>query len=109
MRALLIYPVFPQTFWSFDSALRLIGRKALLPPLGLATVAALLPQDWEFELVDCNLRPVTDKEWAWADIVLISAMIVQKPSFFDLIREARRRGKPVAVGGPYATSVPEDA
>jgi radical SAM superfamily enzyme YgiQ (UPF0313 family) len=109
MRGLLIYPVFPQTFWSFDRALRLIGRKALLPPLGLVTVAALLPRDWELKLVDCNVRPVTDAEWAWADIVLLSGMIAQKSSLLALVGEAKRRGTPVVVGGPYVTSVPEDA
>src|SRR5690242_1025985 len=107
MRALLVYPVFPKSFWSFEGVIRLVGRKALIPPLGLATVAALLPQDWEFKLVDCNLRPVTEEEWAWADLVLFSGMIVQKPSFFALVGEAKRRGKPVAVGGPYVTSVPQ--
>jgi radical SAM superfamily enzyme YgiQ (UPF0313 family) len=109
MRALLIYPLFPKTFWSFEAVLSLVGRKALIPPLGLITVAALLPQDWDFRLVDCNLRPVTEDDWAWADIVLMSGMIVQRQSFLDTIKAAKTRGKPVVVGGPYVTSVPEDA
>jgi radical SAM superfamily enzyme YgiQ (UPF0313 family) len=109
MRVLLIYPQFPKTFWSFEKILELVERQVLLPPLGLITVAAILPQEWEFKLVDRNVRSVTEAEWDWADVVILSAMIVQKQDLLALIQEARRRGKKVAVGGPYATSVPEDA
>jgi radical SAM superfamily enzyme YgiQ (UPF0313 family) len=108
MRVLLLYPLFPKTFWSYEKILELVNRKVLLPPLGLVTVAAILPQDWEFKLVDRNVRAVTESEWEWADIVIISAMIVQKQDLLDQIREAKRRGKRVAVGGPYPTSVPEE-
>ncbi|MBW4441507.1 MAG: DUF4070 domain-containing protein [Plectolyngbya sp. WJT66-NPBG17] len=108
MRVLLLYPVFPQSFWSFEKALQLVGRKAMLPPLGLITVAAILPQDWEFKLVDRNLRDVTEAEWNWADLVVMSAMIVQKGDLLEQIREAKRRGKRVAVGGPYATALPNE-
>lgn len=108
MRALLVYPIFPPTFWSYDKILELIDRKVLLPPLGLITVAAILPQTWEFKLVDRNIRAVTEAEWQWADIVIFSAMIVQKYDLIEQIKEAKRRGKSVAVGGPYATSVPHE-
>ncbi len=108
MRVLLLYPLFPQSFWSFEKAITLIGRKAFLPPLGLITVAAILPQDWEFRLVDRNVSKLSEADWEWADLVILSAMIVQKPDLLDQIREAKRRGKKVAVGGPYPTSVPED-
>ncbi|MBE9126132.1 B12-binding domain-containing radical SAM protein, partial [Coleofasciculus sp. LEGE 07081] len=108
MRVLLVYPLFPKTFWSYEKILELVDRKVLLPPLGLVTVAAILPQDWEFKLVDRNIRAVTEEEWEWADVVILSAMIVQKPDLLDQIREAKRRGKRVAVGGPYPTSVPEE-
>lgn len=108
MRVLLLYPVFPQSFWSFEKALQLVGRKAMLPPLGLITVAAILPQDWEFKLVDRNVRTVTEAEWNWADLVIMSAMIVQKSDLLAQIREAKRRGKRVAVGGPYATALPNE-
>ena len=108
MRVLLLYPQFPKTFWSFEKILELVNRKVLLPPLGLITVAAILPQEWEFKLVDRNVRAVTEAEWAWADLVILSAMIVQKQDLLALIREAKRRGKRVAVGGPYPTSVPDD-
>ncbi len=108
MRILLVYPVFPKTFWSYEKILALVNRKVLLPPLGLVTVAAILPQEWEFKLVDRNIRPVTEEEWAWADIVIFSAMIVQKQDLLEQIREAKRRGKLVAVGGPYPTSMPDE-
>ena len=108
MKVLLIYPLFPKTFWSYEKILELVNRKVLLPPLGLVTVAAILPQEWEFKLVDRNIRAVTEAEWKWADVVILSAMIVQKPDLLDQIREAKRRGKRVAVGGPYPTSVPDE-
>ncbi|MEB3248360.1 MAG: B12-binding domain-containing radical SAM protein [Merismopediaceae bacterium] len=108
MRALLIYPLFPPTFWSYEKILELVNRKVLLPPLGLITVAAILPQSWEFKLVDHNIRPVTEAEWDWAEIVIFSGMIVQRDDLLEHIREAKRRGKSVAVGGPYATSVPDE-
>ena len=109
MRILLLYPLFPKSFWSFDKAIELIGCKVSLPPLGLITVAAILPQTWEFRLVDRNVRPETEADWEWADLVILSGMIVQKPDLLHLIGEAKRRGKLVAVGGPYVTSVPEKA
>lgn len=109
MRVLLLYPLFPQSFWSFDKALELIGRKVSLPPLGMITVAAILPQTWEFRLVDRNVQYETEADWYWADLVIISGMIVQKPDMIYLIEQAKRRGKMVAVGGPYVTSVPEAA
>ncbi|MEW6498662.1 MAG: B12-binding domain-containing radical SAM protein, partial [Cyanobacteriota bacterium] len=79
MRVLLLYPLFPKSFWSFDKAIELIGRKASFPPLGMITVAAILPQTWEFRLVDRNVRLETEEDWDWADLVIISGMIVQKP------------------------------
>jgi radical SAM superfamily enzyme YgiQ (UPF0313 family) len=109
MRVLLLYPLFPKSFWSFDKAIELIGRKVAMPPLGLITVAAILPQEWEFRLVDRSIRSETKADWEWADLVIISGMIVQKPDMLHLIREAKRHGKLVAVGGPYVTSVPEAA
>ncbi|MGB3557211.1 MAG: B12-binding domain-containing radical SAM protein [Geitlerinemataceae cyanobacterium] len=109
MNVLLLYPRFPKSFWSFEKTLELLDRKAMLPPLGLITVAALLPQEWNFKLADRNIRDVTEAEWNWADVVILSAMIVQKEDLLYLIREAKRRNKPVAVGGPYPTSIPDDA
>ncbi|MGD1920828.1 MAG: B12-binding domain-containing radical SAM protein [Pleurocapsa sp.] len=108
MRALLIYPVFPQTFWSYDKILELVDRKVLLPPLGMLTVAGILPQEWEFKLVDRNIRQVTEAEWDWAELVIFSAMIVQKQDLLEQIKEAKKRDKLVAVGGPYSTSLPDE-
>ena len=99
---------FPRTFWSYEKLLELIDRKVLLPPLSLVTVAAILPQTWEFKLVDRNVRSVSDAEWNWAELVIVSAMIVQKEDMLDQIREAKRRHKSVAVGGPYPTSIPHE-
>lgn len=109
MRVLLLYPLFPKSFWSFDKALELVGRKVSLPPLSLTTVAAILPQTWEFRLVDRNVKFESEADWYWAELVVISGMIVQKPDMLYLISEAKRRGKRVAVGGPYVSSVPEAA
>lgn len=109
MRTLLIYPFFPRSFWSFDGVLELVGYKAQLPPLGLITVASILPQTWEYKLVDRNVREITESEWEWAELVIISAMIVQKEDFLTQIREAKLRGKLVAVGGPYPTALPHEA
>ncbi|MBD2566834.1 B12-binding domain-containing radical SAM protein [Anabaena lutea] len=108
MNVLLIYPLFPKSFWSFEKTLALLDRKAMLPPLGLVTVAAILPQEWNFKLVDRNIRQITEAEWAWADLVILSAMIVQKEDLLAQIQEAKRRGKRVAVGGPYPTALPNE-
>jgi radical SAM superfamily enzyme YgiQ (UPF0313 family) len=109
VNVLLFSPIFPKTFWSFDRVLKLIGRKALLPPLGLITVAAILPQEWNFRLVDRNVALESEADWAWADLIIISAMMVQMKDFLHLIQEGVRRGKKVAVGGPYPTSLPDPA
>ncbi|MGK7872626.1 MAG: B12-binding domain-containing radical SAM protein [Xenococcaceae cyanobacterium] len=108
MRVLLLYPLFPKSFWSFEKALALVDKKALIPPLGLITVAAILPQEWEFKLVDRNVRSVTEQEWDWAELVVVSGMIVQKEDLLAQVQEAKRRGKRVAVGGPYPTALPHE-
>lgn len=77
MKALLIYPKYPPSFWSFKYALSFINKKAALPPLGLATVASILPSSWEKKLIDENVEKTKDKHIKWADIIFISAMIVQ--------------------------------
>ena len=107
MRVLLINPEFPSSFWSLHESCKLLGRKTLMAPLGLITVAALLPDDWEFRLADLDVRPLRPDDWDWAEIVMLSGMIVQKEGLIDLIREAKTRRKTVVVGGPFATSVPE--
>ena len=108
MNALLIYPRFRESYWSFEKALELIKKRAMMPPLGLITVAAILPQDWDFRLKDHNIEPIADDDWAWADIVLFSGMLVQKADMQALIQEARRRRIPSVCGGPYATALSEE-
>lgn len=89
--------------------MEIAGLKAVIPPLGIITVAALLPQNWEIRFYDRNVVCETEADWEWCDLVILSAMLVQKSDFRALIQKAVRLGKQVAVGGPYPTSVPQDA
>ena len=107
MRALLICPEFPLSFWSFEKSSRLRGSKTINPPLGLITVAALLPSEWELRLVDLNTGGLTEEDWRWAELILISAMYIQRDGLLALVREAKSRRKTVVAGGPYPTSLPE--
>ncbi|MFB2833610.1 B12-binding domain-containing radical SAM protein [Aerosakkonemataceae cyanobacterium BLCC-F167] len=109
MKALLIWPNFPNSFWGYQETLHLAGLRSTNPPLGLITVAAMLPKEWEIRFADRNVAPETEADWAWCDIVMISAMIVQKADFRALIQKGVAFGKKVAVGGPFPTSVPEFA
>jgi len=95
MRVLLINPEFPPSFWSLAETCKFMGRKTLLPPLGLLTVAALLPQEWEFRLADLNLGPLTPASWQWADLVMITGMIIQREGIIRLVREANEQGKTI--------------
>ena len=104
MKVLFIYPQFPDTFWSFKHALKFIDKKAGTPPLGLLTIASLLPHGWEKRLVDVNIQPLRNEDLEWADWVMISAMVVQRESAHDLIKLAKNAGKMVIAGGPLFTS-----
>jgi radical SAM superfamily enzyme YgiQ (UPF0313 family) len=108
MRALLIQPEFPKFFFSMQQLCRIHGSKSSTVPLGLITVAALLPPHWQLRLVDLNVRPLNRDELEWADVVLLSAMGVQRVSFLNLLREAKALGKTVIAGGPYPTTIPEE-
>ena len=103
MNVLLLYPEFPDTFWSFKHALKFIRKQASLPPLGLLTVAAMLPQEWAKRLVDVNVRKLREKDLAWADVVFISGMIAQRDSAHELIARCRAAGKTIVAGGPLFT------
>jgi len=105
---LLVYPEFSPTYWGLQYSLPFIERKAVMPPLGLITIAALTPGDYEFKLVDMNCEPLLNSDLEWADIVLISAMIPQKATSFKAADRARRAGKLVVFGGPYPTACPEE-
>ena len=101
MKILLLYPKFPKTFWSFKYALPFIGKKAAFPPFGLLTVAAMLPKDWEKKLVDLNIQDLDEKDLRWADLIFISAMIVQKESVREIINLAKSLGKKIVAGGLF--------
>jgi radical SAM superfamily enzyme YgiQ (UPF0313 family) len=103
MNILLVYPEFPDTFWSFKHALRFVQKKAVSPPLGLLTVAAMLPSGWGKRLVDLNTDSLSPKDLAWADYVFISAMIVQRDSARALIARCKKAGVKVVAGGPLFT------
>lgn len=104
MRILLVYPQYPETFWSFKHALKFVSKKAAFPPLGLLTVAAMLPREWDKKLVDMNVTGLSDKEIEWADYVFISAMAVQKDSAENVIGRCKRLGAKIVAGGPLFTT-----
>lgn len=103
MKILLLHPEFPDTFWSFKHALPFIRKRASMPPLGLLTVAALLPAEWELRLVDMNVTRLRDQDLTWADYVFVSAMIVQRDSAHAAIARCKAAGRPVVAGGPLFT------
>ena len=107
MNILLIYPRFPETFWSFSYALSFIGKKAAFPPLGLLTVAAFLPASWTKRLVDLNVDALTDKDLAWADMAFISGMAIQRNSAKAVIASFRAANLTVVAGGPLFTAEPD--
>lgn len=107
MRVLLVYPEFPDTYWSFRHALKFEGKRAAFPPLGLLTVSAMLPKDWERRLVDMNVEDLWPDDIEWADIVFVSAMIVQNESLEKVVDLCRTMNKKVVVGGPYVSTSSE--
>jgi len=108
MRVLLVNPEFPDTYWSFRHALPFEGKRCAFPPLGLLTVSALLPANWERRLVDLNIQPLKEADIEWADMVFATAMLVQKESLREIAKKCKARGKRVVLGGPYVTSTIEE-
>ena len=104
MRALLVYPQYPDTFWSFKHALKFVSKKAAFPPLGLLTIAAMLPREWDTKLIDLNVTNLSDRDIEWADYVFISAMAVQKDSVKNVIKRCQRLGTKIVAGGPLFTT-----
>ena len=104
MNILLVYPEFPDTFWSFKHALKFIRKRASLPPLGLLTVAAMLPPGWGKRLVDVNVTKLRDRDLAWADYVFVSAMTVQRDSVHQIISRCKQAGVKTVAGGPIFVS-----
>jgi radical SAM superfamily enzyme YgiQ (UPF0313 family) len=106
MNVLLVYPKFPDTYWSFRYALSFQGKRAAQPPLGLMTVAALLPESWNKRLIDANVERLRDSDLAWADVAMLSGMHVQQEDLITSVRRCRARGLRTVVGGPIASSLP---
>ncbi|MHC4387654.1 MAG: B12-binding domain-containing radical SAM protein [Planctomycetota bacterium] len=104
MKILLVYPECPGTFWSFKHALKVISKKAMLPPLGLLTVGAMLPRDWEKRLIDMAVEPLSDKDIKWADYVFISAMEIHRQSVKKIVARCKSLGTKIVAGGPLFTS-----
>jgi len=111
MNVLMIYPKFPaQTFWNTARSIKLLwGRKAIMPPLGLLTIASYLPEDFALRLVDRNIDEESPSDWEWADIVFLSVMMAQREDYRECIANAKMHGKPIAVGGPMTHALPEVA
>lgn len=108
MKILLVSPRYPDTFWSFRYALKFVSKKATQPPLGLLTVAAMLPAEWEKKLVDLNVEKLRDRDILWADYVFIGAMLVQQESARSVIERAKALGVKVVAGGPLFTAQHEE-
>jgi radical SAM superfamily enzyme YgiQ (UPF0313 family) len=106
-RCLIVQSEFSKySFWNYVDICKLTGAKYPAAPLGLLTAAALLPQQWEFQLVDANVEPLRDEHFEWADIVCTGGMLPQQKSILAIIAKAHRYGCPVLVGGPDPTSQP---
>ena len=108
MNILFVYPNYPDTFWSFKYALKFISKRAAYPPLGLLTVASILPEEWRKKLIDMNVSTLKDRDVQWADYVFMSAMIVQRDSVKEVIKQCNRIGTKVVAGGPLFTTGYED-
>ena len=108
LKILLVYPEYPDTFWSFKHALKFISKKAPLPPLGLLTVAAMLPEEWDVRLVDMNVQALHDNDILRADYVFLSAMSVQRKSVDAVVERCRKHGKKIVAGGSLFTASPEE-
>ncbi len=107
MNILMVYPMYPDTFWSFKHALKFVSKKASFPPLGLLTVASLLPKDWNKKLIDMNANHLIDDDILWADLVFISAMSIQSESADEVINRCRNLDAKIVAGGPLFTSSSE--
>jgi radical SAM superfamily enzyme YgiQ (UPF0313 family) len=108
MKILLVYPETPSSFWSFKDALKFVSKKAPEPPLGLITVAAMLPGSWKKKLIDMNVSRLEDEDILWADYVFLSGMNIQIISFKEVIRRCNKLNVKVVAGGPLATTQYKD-
>ncbi len=108
MNILLVNPTFPDTFWSFRHALKFISKRAAFPPLGLLTVASLLPHSWNTKLVDLNVQELREIELQWADYIFLGGMSIQRKSAHAIIERCKTLGKKIVAGGPLFTSFPDE-
>ena len=108
MNILLVYPMYPDTFWSFKHALKFVSKKASFPPLGLITVASMLPKDWNKKLIDMNANSLEDEDILWSDYVFISAMSIQSESVDEIIQRCKELKTKILAGGPLFTSTSEN-
>jgi radical SAM superfamily enzyme YgiQ (UPF0313 family) len=107
MNILMVYPMYPDTFWSFKHALKFVSKKASFPPLGLLTVASMLPEEWNKKLIDMNASDLKEKDILWADYVFISAMSIQSESANQVIDKCKKLKATIVAGGPLFTSSSE--
>ena len=107
MNVLLVYPEYTTTFWSFKHVLKFVSKKAAFPPLGLLTVGSMLPKEWNVRLVDLNIESLKENALKWADMVMVSAMLIQKKSADEVIEQCRKLKKKIVAGGPLFTSIPQ--
>ncbi len=107
LKVLLVWPKFPPSFWGFEGALQMMPESAVTPPLGLVTVAALCPSTWTLRLLDHAFDAITDEDYKWADLVMVSAMHAQRTDALAILRRARALGTRTFIGGPWASSEPE--
>ncbi len=107
LKALMVWPRFPSSFWGFEGVLEIIPERSVMPPLGLITVAALCPPTWEIRLLDLTFDTLTEEDILWADLVMVSSMHAQRTSTLSVLERARAAGRRTFIGGPWASSEPE--
>jgi len=107
MKVLMVWPRFPASFWSLGEVMEIVPERSLVPPLGLITVAALCPREWEIHLVDLAFEELSDEDLLWADLVMVSAMEVQREGVRQTLERASKLNRRTMIGGPYASSEPQ--
>ena len=107
VKVLMVWPSFPPSFWGFEGVLQMIPERAMTPPLGLITVAALCPATWEIRLIDHAFQELRDEDLKWADLVMVSAMHAQRADALNVLGRARDLGRRTFVGGPWASTDPD--
>src|SRR6202521_5524299 len=109
VKVLMVWPSFPPSFWGFEGVLEMIPERAMTPPLGLITVAALCPATWQIRLIDHAFEELRDEDLKWADLVMVSAMHAQRADALHILGRARAFNKRTFVGGPWSSTDPEAA